>query len=391
MRPALVVQAKSTSNVMAKSDKSPDIAIFGAGIAGLWLLHTLKQRGYDVLLFEKHEIGCGQTIAAQGIIHSGLKFSLAGKVNNLAKSISAMPDRWREHLKTDLKATKLNAESHQLLIPNGFFGGLTKLVTQKALGNNVHEITKEHWNEDLANSGFKGSLIYMDEPVLDVPSLVKALSEPYRHYIKKADETILESIYPKLTIFTSAQSNHKIAKTFTQDQGLETQHRPLIQAMMKNAPFELYGHLVGKTDKPIASITTHQTINGELVWYIGGGVAERPTDKDPTDVYRESLNAFAKYLPNIDFSNTEWATLPINRIEGKSNTDGWMPDTPTIHRVENTLYCWPTKLTFAPLLGDMVMKEINFQPSMTQTELNDLQNAEYALAPWDNTKWTKFN
>ncbi len=371
-------------------NKSPDIAIFGAGIAGLWLLHTLKQRGYDVVLFERETIGCGQTIAAQGIIHSGLKFSLAGKVSTLAKSISAMPDRWREHLHTDLKHTKISADSHQLLIPHGFFGGLTKLVAQKALGNNVHEIDQVDWEVSLKNSGFKGSLIYMDEPVLDVPSLIRSLADPYRDYIKRADETILNEISPKRTIFTSAAKNHAIAKQFAHDKGLETQKRPLLQAMMKKAPFPLYGHLVGKTDKPIASITTHKTTSEELVWYFGGGVAERSTDAPPEDLYKDILKALTKYLPNINISDAQWASLPINRIEGKSNTDGWMPDTPTIHRAGNTIYCWPTKLTFAPLLGDMILKEIDFEPSTTQTLL-DLPNAEYAQTPWDIAKWTKLN
>lgn len=375
---------------MGKSDNSPDIAIFGAGIAGLWLLHTLKQRGYDVILFEKDEIGCGQTIAAQGIIHSGLKFSLAGKVSSLAQSISAMPNRWREHLKTDLSAATLNAESHQLLIPKGFFGGLTKLVAQKALGNNVHEIKKSDWSADLKNSGFDGSLVYMDEPVVDVPSLIKALAEPYRDFIKQDDEKILESISPKLSIFTGAKSNHEIAINLSHNDGLETQKRPLLQGMMKNAPFPLYGHLVGKTEKPVASITTHTTSDGDLIWYLGGGVAERKIEDNPHDMYKDSLKAFKKYLPNIDFSNAEWAILPINRIEGKSNTDGWMPDTPTIHRAKDALYCWPTKLTFAPLLGDMVLKEIDFEPTKQETRLN-LPNAEYSQTPWDMAEWTKLN
>ena len=75
-----------------------DIVIFGAGIAGLWTFNHLKSLGYDVLLLERDAIGCGQTIASQGIIHSGLKFSLAGKVNTLAKTLSTMPDRWRNAL-----------------------------------------------------------------------------------------------------------------------------------------------------------------------------------------------------------------------------------------------------------------------------------------------------
>ena len=98
---------------MNSDRKNIDVLIIGAGIAGLWTFNHLKSLGYDVLLLEKQSIGCGQTIAAQGIIHSGLKFSLAGKVNTLAKTISAMPDRWRDALQgngqVDLSAAYLSA------------------------------------------------------------------------------------------------------------------------------------------------------------------------------------------------------------------------------------------------------------------------------------------
>ena len=404
MHPALADQVKNTSSAM---EKSPDIVIFGAGIAGLWTFNHLKTLGYDVLLLEKESIGCGQTIASQGIIHSGLKFSLAGKVNTLAKSISAMPDRWRQALNGDglvnLSDAKTNAISQHLLIPAGFFGNLTKLVTQKALGNNVHEIVRDDWPQDIKSSGFKGSLIFMGEPVLDIPSVLRALAAPYQNSIKKITneqaETPFKSlqelgIAPKRIIFTSARSNHSIAKQNAHDAGLQTQARPLLQGMIKNTPFPLFGHLVGKTDKPVASVTTHKTEGGELVWYLGGGVAERNKDAEPTDVYRAAIDAFSRYLPDIDTSDMEWAVLPIDRIEGKSNTDGWMPDTPTIHTTKDAMYCWPTKLTFAPMLADMIIKELAEQgitPSQQNTDFSFLDNAPFSKTPWDKAKWIKLN
>ena len=404
MRLALAVPVKNTSSVM---EKSPDIVIFGAGIAGLWTFNHLKTLGYDVVLFEKESIGCGQTIASQGIIHSGLKFSLAGKVNTLAKSISAMPGRWHDALNGDgivnLSSAKMSAESQHLLIPSGFFGNLTKLVAQKALGNNVHDIAQDDWPTEIKNSGFKGSLIFMDEPVLDVPSVLKALAAPYQDCIKKisAEQAhapfafLKESGFsPKRVIFTSARSNHIIAKQNAHDAGLETQARPLLQGMIKNAPFPLFAHLVGKTDKPVASVTTHKTENGELVWYLGGGVAERKKEANPDEVYGTAIEVFAKYLPNINTSNMEWATLPIDRIEGKSKTDGWMPDTPTVHTTKDALYCWPTKLTFAPMLADMIVKDLAEQgitPSQKTAELPFLENATFSKTPWDDAQWTKLN
>ncbi|PCK00279.1 MAG: hypothetical protein COA45_00395 [Zetaproteobacteria bacterium] len=380
-----------------------DIVIFGAGIAGLWTFNRLKIMGYDVLLLEKETIGCGQTIASQGIIHSGLKFSLAGKVNALAQSISAMPQIWRDSLKgngdVDLRGTTINANSQQLLIPSGFMGELTKLVTKKTLGNSVHEVAEKDWPEDIKNSGFKGSIINMNELVLDIPSILRVLADPYKPSIRKISveeaNTPFEflkqnNIQTKRIIFTSAANNQKIAEKYAQDKGLATQKRPLMQGMIRNAPFPLYAHLVGKTDKPVASITTHKMSDGSLIWYLGGGVAERKKEANPQDVYNDMIKAFKTYLPNINLSNIEWDVLPIDRVEGKSKTDSWMPDTPTIHHTDGALYCWPTKLTFAPMLADMIIECLtkdNITPSKNTSDFSFLPAAEYAQTPWDKAKW----
>ena len=55
-----------------------DVAIIGGGIAGLWLLAQLRERGYGALLIESNQLGSGQTLCAQGIIHGGTKYRLRG-------------------------------------------------------------------------------------------------------------------------------------------------------------------------------------------------------------------------------------------------------------------------------------------------------------------------
>lgn len=380
--------------------RNPDIVIFGAGIAGLWAFNHFKSQGYDVLLLESESIGCGQTIAAQGIIHSGLKYAFAGKINKLAQSISAMPDLWRSALKgegvVDLSAAKVNAHSQYLMIPGGLMAGLVKLVTKQALGNNVHEVKKEDWPEEIKASGFKGTVVFMDEPVLDVPSVLRALAEPHKSAIRKIDTPddpfgFLErhGIEPRHVVFTGAASNHEVASASGHDNGLSTQKRPLMQAIMKNAPYPLYAHLVGTSDKPVATITTHETTDGKLVWYLGGGVAERAKDANPQDAYDFAIKGFRKYLPNVDLSDVQWAALPIDRVEGKSETDGWMPDTPTIHSHGNVHYCWPTKLTFAPLLAERLQEKINSAPSKQESDWSFLPEVDYTQTPWDKAKWTK--
>ena len=75
-----------------------DVLIFGGGAAGLWLLDTLHRKGYRVLLAETTALGAGQTIAAQGIIHGGIKYTLTGLFTESARAIRDMPGVWRHCL-----------------------------------------------------------------------------------------------------------------------------------------------------------------------------------------------------------------------------------------------------------------------------------------------------
>lgn len=391
---------------------TPDIIISGAGIAGLWLFNRLKRAGYDVLLLEKDTIGCGQTIAAQGIIHSGLKYAFAGQLNEFARSLSTMPDLWRDALAgkgpVDLGAARVNASSQYLLIPSGFMGGLIGLVTRKALGNNVHQLEPSQWPESIIKTGFDGTVIFMDEPVVDVASVLHALADPYRDCIRKVDALAdvdyhltgghidhirigEETFSARKHIFTAAGSNRLIAEKLGHAAGLDTQARPLLMGMMHHAPCELYAHCVGPSDKPVMTITTHRASDGSLVWYLGGAVAERAKNASPQDVYKTAQEAFHKYMPAVDLSRVAWSTLPIDRIEGKSKTSGHLPDTPTIHAVENALYCWPTKLTFAPMLANQIFEKLEahkITPSGTTGDFDYLPPCPFTEAPWDNALWT---
>lgn len=383
--------------------RTADIVIFGAGIAGLWTHACLRNLGYDSLLLESRNIGGGQTIASQGIIHSGLKFAFAGKISTLAKSISAMPERWREALagkgEIDLSQAKIAAPSQLLMIPPGLLGGISKTVAKKTLGKNVRELNSADWPSEIKTSGFGGSVVFMDELVLDIPSVIRALAEPNESSIRSISENAARAplaflnesgIAAKKILFTAAGSNAEIATREKHDHGLETQNRPLLMAMMKPAPFPLYAHFLGKTEKPVATVTTHTDQDGTLVWYIGGLVAERAMDSPAQDSINAAKKAFAAYLPSINISNAQWAVLPINRAEGKSKTGGWMPDTPTLHRAGNVLYGWPTKLTFAPMLADSVLIELsqsNISPSGTTSDWSFLPAAAYAQTPWDTARW----
>ena len=372
-----------------------DIVIFGGGIAGLWLHHRLKRLGYDALLLEIDALGGGQSLASQGIIHSGIKYAFAGKINKLAQSIHAMGARWQAALDgcgdVDLRTARLATESQLLMIPRGAMGGVMKLISSKALGGAVREVDPAF----LEASGFAGHVVFMDEPVLDTRSVFDALAAPYRESLRAlpADYQLEEGgqrivmgshvIEADHVVFTAAASNHMIARDLGHDKGLKTQARPLLMAMLYDAPFALWAHLVGASDKPVASITTHTRADGSLVWYIGGGVAERAMGSDPAALIADTRKALVKYMPALDFSKARWGTVPIARIEGTSGTQGYLPDTPTVHSVGDVHYCWPTKLTFAPMLADMVLARLGV-PSGLHDDWAFLDDVLVADAPWES-------
>ena len=87
--------------------------IIGSGIAALWCANYLQNSGHQVIVLEKGDIGGGQTIASQGMIHGGTKYSLDGVLTKASISISDMPNTWLEALNgngiVDLSESKVNA------------------------------------------------------------------------------------------------------------------------------------------------------------------------------------------------------------------------------------------------------------------------------------------
>jgi len=271
-----------------------DIIIIGGGIAGLWMHHRLNDLGYHAVLIENRSIGSGQTLSSQGIIHGGAKYTLNGMLTGAASAIAEMPQLWLDCLagsgEIDLSQTKLLTQHQLMWSTHSLSSKLTSFFSSKALNGKMKALDEKSRPAFFNTPSFKGNLYQLNEPVLDIHSLLKNLTKKWQRRIictSSAHEFIEErdgfikgvscdtfDIYAKKVILSGGEGNEKLLLKLGID-SLKMQRRPLQMVLMKNKILpNLYAHCIGASTKPIATITTHTHSDGDSIWYIGGNIAE---------------------------------------------------------------------------------------------------------------------
>jgi glycerol-3-phosphate dehydrogenase len=349
-----------------------DVLIVGGGIAGLWLLAELRAKGVDALLVTD-ELGKGQTIASQGIIHGGTKYALTGKLTGATLAIGDMPRLWREALHgqgaVDLRGVNVLTESQLLWTSGGIGSRMTGFFASKAMKSRMEAVPHDDYPALFHNPAFHGGLYRLDEPVLDVPGLLACLhgqladslmqvdvqrsglqlnGDAYDYRAVTADD-LEQTIAARHIVLTAGAGN---AGLFGQ---VAMQRRPLQMVLMRGDLPKVYAHALGMSDKPRITITSHQDQAGKTVWYMGGQPAEQGVGKSADEVIAATRHELAELLPWVDFSAMEWATWCVDRAE-MAQSDGGRPDQPGITQIANVTAAWPTKLAFAPMLANQLLQ-----------------------------------
>lgn len=384
-----------------------DVLIVGGGIAGLWLLAELRAQGVNALL-ASDELGAGQTIASQGIIHGGTKYALTGKLTNATLAIGDMPRLWRATLHgegaVDLSQVKVLAESQLLWTSGGIGSRMTGFFASKVMKSRMEAVPPADYPELFRHPAFHGGLYRLDEPVLDVPSLLACLrgqladallhvdvqrsglqraGDVYRYHAGLADGTELV-IDAGQIILTAGAGNAALAGAQVQ-----MQRRPLQMVLLRGDLPLLYAHALGMSDKPRATITSHRDVQGRVVWYIGGQPAEQGVGKPASEVIAATRHELAELLPWVDFSGMEWATWHVDRAEGRQ-ADGSRPDQPVIARMANVAVAWPTKLAFAPLLASRLRQELGWGEGRGASPADGfIRTAALPVPPVAQTVWDR--
>jgi glycerol-3-phosphate dehydrogenase len=388
-----------------------DVVILGGGIAGLWSLNRLCQANYHAILMESSRLGSGQTRYAQGIIHGGTKYALTGQMNASAQAVAGMPARWRACLngtgEIDLNAVKLLSSHQYLWSTQKMTSRMAGFFASKLMRSRTEALKKDDYPEAFNSPGFKGQLYQLDEPVLDTASLVEELARPHAEQIFHIDQDKLKFEYLEDERLWLLQSgNHSIkskAVVLAAGEGSEAilrklghtnpamQRRPLHMVVARGGDIRqpIFAHCLGASSSPRLTITSHRDSHGQMVWYLGGDLSESGVGKSREAQIDMAKHELAELLPWLDFSQTEWSTLTINRAEVKT-ADGSRPELPYVDFSQGIITAWPTKLAFAPLLADKIMEQLHnnhIEPSADSSDSADLsmlklEQAQQSALPW---------
>jgi glycerol-3-phosphate dehydrogenase len=366
-----------------------DIAILGGGIGGLWLLNRLCARGYNAVLFERGELGGGQSINSQGMIHGGIKYALGGALTGSSEAIADMPEHWRRCLRNegdvDLRGIKVLSEHFYLWSTENLTSRLTSFFASKLTRGRVETVSPAQRHPIFQTPAFRGNLYKLVDMVLDVPSLIAKLADNARGRIfaidsdsiafEKNNSGDIAALLAKNNgeifrcnaqrfVFAAGAGNEELLRKLGSDKP-EMQRRPLQQALVKHDyPHPLYAHCAGSNPSPRLTISSHPLADGKWVWYLGGDLATENIDASAGELIDKAKRELNALFPWVNFGRTEWATLRIDRAEPKQK--GLLkPDQAFAAQASgyaNIIVAWPTKLTLAPNMADEVEQLLDMAP-----------------------------
>lgn len=380
-----------------------DITILGGGIAGLWLLNRLRAQGFDVVLLERDELGAGQTTAAQGILHGGLKYALNGVLSPASSAIAGMPERWRSCLAgqgdVDLRGCRVLSPSFYMWSSGGYRSRLKTFFGSKALHGRIETPPPERYPDFFQGRKLAGALYQLTDFVIDTTSLVEKLAAPHRDRIFRAEaqpimsddgevqalrlgaEADAPTLRAQRYILCAGEGNAALLAAMHRQQPV-MQTRPLhMLALVLPHPHPVYLHCIGDSFgmTPRLTITSHPGADGRWVWYVGGELAESGVERSPQEQCEEGKRMLSATFPWIDFSSASWYSFMINRAEPRL-PNLQRPDTAYLHASGNLLVSWPTKLTLSPDLGDSVCQEL-LRQGVAPAANDSLALAAYLQSP----------
>ena len=396
-----------------------DVVIFGGGTAGLWLLDELHCRGDRVLLLEADALGSGQTIASQGILHGGLKYTLQGLLTESAAAIREMPALWRDALEgqrgPDLTDVRVRSQFCHLWRTRSLSSRLGMIGAKLGLRVAPTNLTDDE-RPPLLQPG-PGTVARLDEQIIAPQSFVQTLADAHRERILKIDaerglhfectsDATVQSIQltdprsrrtltlrPRTVVFAAGAGNAALRRAVGLNSDI-MQRRPLHMVLVRGHARELpafNGHCVDGAQTRV-TITADSDGSGRTIWQLGGRIAEAGVDQNAPALIAHAKQELEAVLPGVDVSNTEWSTYRVDRAEMQT-PQGKRPESVQIIREGNCITAWPTKLVLAPQLARQILADLPLPAPIDSQPIvrpNPWANPVVALPPWETaTTWSR--
>ena len=363
-----------------------DVLIVGGGAAGLWLLNSLSRSGYECRLLEADALGNGQTLASQGIIHSGLKYGAGSSRQALRDRLRNMPARWRASLAADpqrppqdpdLAPLKPASDAFYLFSSDRKLDRLRSFVASRLLAADSAALAPAVWPEGLRELGYEGQVIALDEFTVDVSALLERLAAPVRERILQhrfdPDRARLAAtgvrvdlpdgpLHGRHLLLCAGAANGPLAAALGIS-GIRQVERPLHQVVVRDPGLpKLDAHcLTGVTGgEPRLTITSHPGAEGCWEWYLGGQIATTGCDRSAALQIAFARQELAACVPQRSWADAEISTLRINRAEPDAATEARHASRgrACAARQGPVTVCWPIKLTLLPDLADQVLAQL---------------------------------
>jgi len=372
-----------------------DVLIVGGGVAGLWVLDALARAGHRTLLVDRDGLGAGQSVASQGILHGGTKYSLRGLVDPSAAAIRDMPELWRRCLQGEIEPrldrTRVLAESCCLWRTDAWRSRAGLTAATQALCVRPDALPAEQWPEPLR--GCPGQVWRLPEQVISVPSLLEDLRQRWADRVVAVGDVrfqagpegvgsvaavTLESprpdedpwvLRPRRVVLTAGAGNESLRAAI----GLPAQvmqrrplHMVLVRAAVRSLP-PLFGHCVDGGATRV-TVTSHPDAAGHWVWQLGGQIAERGVQQGEDELRAHARDELRAVLPGWIMNEQDLVVGSYRVDRAEARTAGWQrPESATLRREGDVVTAWPTKLVLAPVLAEQVVAALDLPPSDTES------------------------
>ncbi len=388
---------------MSQEMPTVDVLIVGAGSAGLFLLGALVRKGISALLLESKALGFGQTTSSQGILHAGVKYSLGGLAGDDATEAAAAAALWSKMLSgegTDLREVCTMADHCYLWRTAGIAGAAGMLGAKVALRTRPEPVSlaaRPAWLKHVA-----GEVLTLAESVIDPRSLLHVLAQRHvgrialgevRSVTQRDGLQRIEiagahpvTIHARQLILTAGAGNQALSQLA--GSACEMQRRPLRQAMIRG-PLEMaFGHCIDGAKTRI-TMTSDRMPSGDVVWHIGGQVAEDGPSMSPEKFQAHVIAELRSVLPKVNLERCSFASYAVDRAEPRT-VDGRRPPRAFSHTSGGVTTVWPVKLVLSPVIAAEIAASIAANEDPAVRWPREMPLPELAQRPWEaaTTSWS---